>query len=768
MSPRLSVCILMVTAALVSLPQLAAGEEKLSLIGAEKGAIDLIVPSSGLVPLAFHHPGTNARVFVIDLNGFLSADDQIASVGFVGDGDAVPVTSTRLEFEQGTHRTVLDLYARELVRGVTYSGTLTASSSAGLKTWKVSFHRPSPQAQLVADLSSVELDIAQGNPVDYLRALFGSQVEPPAFLLTLSESSRKVSVVGITLRRAVGSETVGTIDLQRNLRFTLDGEKVELLSSSPDQVHLTLRSIPPGKQRALRVEVVDFPSGEHKLTLQLDAENAKAGTAPTVELTVRVRHSIAWPILVLLIAISLSYFVTKGIVNWRQRLALRARTRLLHREWLQDLHDFAPVVWLKATRKQAEITLDSFSLLPAPGELAARCDTAIRLLELLRRYHDLRDQLAGRSFKYMMNWRMQRELDKIVRRIEPDLLDKANAILFKTEFDAFEQSIGDPVSLYQPLVMGARRRVRSLVSFDAISADAAVKPKLEKLFQDYIITDPPANLSEDNLVVIDRVCASFRVLWRHQVNINNADILAKLVALIAQDDATKIPIEAVFSLTNDAQGNRIAEEIKNGNAQIVPSKQRPKATPIRALQPTRFEIRLDNEELCDSFMLKSKLKSDWHFELTPAAAPKKWLRWFQSVTPKETAPLPWTTETSGKTLVQFAPRAGTLRTTVQLRYENLNILPIEGETSIEPSDSSLTNRLFAIEEFVLIIASFAIALASGLVLYYVPKPTFGSLQDYLALFTWGIGVDQGKNLVQTFQTLRTQSRATGGVGSSDD
>ena len=33
-----------------------------------------------------------------------------------------------------------------------------------------------------------------------------------------------------------------------------------------------------------------------------------------------------------------------------------------------------------------------------------------------------------------------------------------------------------------------------------------------------------------------------------------------------------------------------------------------------------------------------------------------------------------------------------------------------------------------------------VALVSGMGMYYVKSPTFGSLQDYLALFTWGAGV----------------------------
>jgi hypothetical protein len=32
------------------------------------------------------------------------------------------------------------------------------------------------------------------------------------------------------------------------------------------------------------------------------------------------------------------------------------------------------------------------------------------------------------------------------------------------------------------------------------------------------------------------------------------------------------------------------------------------------------------------------------------------------------------------------------------------------------------------------------------------NPSFGSFHDYLALFTWGVGAEQGKNFLQVLQS----------------
>lgn len=149
------------------------------------------------------------------------------------------------------------------------------------------------------------------------------------------------------------------------------------------------------------------------------------------------------------------------------------------------------------------------------------------------------------------------------------------------------------------------------------------------------------------------------------------------------------------------------------------------------------------------------MTADWTFKLTQA--PKRiWYRPFSA--PKAPEPREWSRRTRGQSVVQFAPAHGKLETEVTLRYSKTSCGPTKGEIAVVHSRRNLYRRLVEKGEFSLLLVSAAIALVSGLVLYYVPNATFGSLQDYLALFTWGIGVDQGKNLVQTLQDLRKQSQ----------
>jgi hypothetical protein len=54
-----------------------------------------------------------------------------------------------------------------------------------------------------------------------------------------------------------------------------------------------------------------------------------------------------------------------------------------------------------------------------------------------------------------------------------------------------------------------------------------------------------------------------------------------------------------------------------------------------------------------------------------------------------------------------------------------------------------------------------VAIATGLTTYFFGTPTFGSPKDYLTLFLWGAGMDQGKNFLQSLQSVSGQAGGSG-------
>jgi len=117
--------------------------------------------------------------------------------------------------------------------------------------------------------------------------------------------------------------------------------------------------------------------------------------------------------------------------------------------------------------------------------------------------------------------------------------------------------------------------------------------------------------------------------------------------------------------------------------------------------------------------------------------------------------------------------ASSFQTSVEsLTRWGLTILP-EGRRLIRPSSSLSIRTLpkpivleslrirrsreygwlsaFRVNEVIAVVIAALAATLSGLMTYYLNKPAFGSLGDYITLFIWGAGVDQTKNFIQNLE-----------------
>jgi hypothetical protein len=75
-----------------------------------------------------------------------------------------------------------------------------------------------------------------------------------------------------------------------------------------------------------------------------------------------------------------------------------------------------------------------------------------------------------------------------------------------------------------------------------------------------------------------------------------------------------------------------------------------------------------------------------------------------------------------------------------------------------PSPEMRAHRAFETTEIASWVLAGVLAMISGLWLLYAKNPTFGQFQDYLGLFAWGVGIDQGKNLLGVLQSWNTSTK----------
>jgi hypothetical protein len=173
--------------------------------------------------------------------------------------------------------------------------------------------------------------------------------------------------------------------------------------------------------------VKGLPAGKHDFQFRVGAANSEPDGGQVVSLTVNVKDAWPWAVATLVFAGLLSYFVTKGVENQRERVKLHSRIRGLQKDWLAALPPVEPIAWLGAVQRQSLDLLQqaTLGLVPAPREIAQQLDKAERLLGLLRIYRELRTGLRSSRLDRLERSRFLAELDGTIRTIEPELLEEA-------------------------------------------------------------------------------------------------------------------------------------------------------------------------------------------------------------------------------------------------------------------------------------------------------------------------------------------------------
>jgi hypothetical protein len=137
---------------------------------------------------------------------------------------------------------------------------------------------------------------------------------------------------------------------------------------------------------------------------------------------------------------------------------------------------------------------------------------------------------------------------------------------------------------------------------------------------------------------------------------------------------------------------------------------------------------------------------EWAFEFTPDKPVRRMSRIDSPVRvnqPRVTMYVPAAGKLSVRARI-FWPAASLSEPPLELERKEFLVTPNE--------DLRLLGRLEAstVVHFGLMAA---VAVASGLPTLYFDNATFGSYTDYVKILVWGIGIDQGKNLIQLVRSV---------------
>jgi hypothetical protein len=684
-----------------------------------------VVPGSDLVLPFAVDKGGNLELYLSPLRG---EHGDTASMEFSIDGVTLTAAKDRRFAFSAADGAIfqLRLKAPTLSQPGKYSGTLTVlRDGKRSQTDRLDLTRAlAPRAaKLAVDWKSptvYERTLSAASIWTCIKNILGF-VQPDAFNLQVRNTS-DWPAEGLFLRvLEVTAPPGNNFDPERHLKLTLNGAPAEGLWRTPP-VGSSGRSLAPNQQLAIGGQSRDLAPGEYTVKIGLGAANTTIDNENPIILKVFVKHGVALPLLVLLLAIVISWTATKGLEAQRRRGTQLAKIKELKKgAWRQE-RDSMPAVAARAFLRQAEDRNERWwDTLFGQDTTTAHVARAELLFKILGRVGELRDRIARSGWTTMTMHRANKRLTDILAPINPEVIDANAATRIEGQLAELERWF-DPKER-DTLYMGTLKNdLRTLLDRAKPEAfDLNNKQRIDNLRAE-IATGSAPGAQQADIEAMERAYGILKILWERR----SADDSAPDPLFDMMNNNPKISLEDFFYKADTIAWAALRPadfEFENGDMQEV-----------EQYELREFKIRPAKPKLGENFLFKHKLTYIWALQLVDGSRDSK------TVTEQRT---------NEPRVVQYAPKLGQYRMKVTLENEGerAKVSPSLVFTVKKSSDYGPQSILRFTDVAALGIATL-FALITGLATYYFGKPAFGSITDYVSLFVWGAGVDQTKNFLQ--------------------
>lgn len=583
-------------------------------------------------------------------------------------------------------------------------------------SWRITLAPPgpSPQAKLEVNPRDVSLSVTR-----CLVRLSCSGNENQVYV-SVAEKTGLFSAERITVLQEQGTKG---FDYQKHLEFSFGGKPAPNFGDSSQAGQ---RIIPPGSQVPIGMTVKDLAPGEYTASLRFRATNSADDDAQKVKLTVQVRHRAEGAAAVLLLALLVSFVMTKVLVKLRQSLTFVLRVRDLRPAWLATMDPILPVVWVRDTLHQVE-ALDRCFWLTGQDVIETRLNQVSGLLGVLEKVHQIQRDFDRHGPPGFVRIRALAALGRIVSSLDGAALSDEATAQVKAELDGLAGWLDvskQKDSYWEDLSRAASDLLREVNSAEIL--DPASRATIDGLVQElgHDIAGKPQTL--DEMMKVEEKYARLKILWERRPP---AGEFSKLVSL----QQGKASLAALFKEADDAAWERLQ---KASPRIVLP--QDNGVEPLKAYDPLTFRIETPGDTAVGtSYLFLHGLKYKWTFvQKSEKGVVQKF--WGESTVPS---------------VVAYADQTGLLNVSVSIEYDGRMFGKTTGfEVNVaKPADIKAFLLSYEWVEVASFLFAVLVAMVSGLSLYYAKNPIFGTLQDYLGLVVWGVGVDQGKNLIQALQ-----------------
>lgn len=711
-----------------------------------------IVGADGSTAIAFPRSALlDATTVDLRLSPFISPDKELGQVGFAGAEPGRGLQSALANVALQGPQLVPALRTVGLTEGSTYSGRLSFIIAARtVAECPLELTMPKlAKGELMTDITSLTRTVTLPLPPPF-DGISGSLGEA-SLSLRLFEKSRLRRIDGITaVIDGTTASPNGSFEPSRHLAFRInDTETPDFLQFAPSAAQAqarAARTLEAGEQMNVEMRFKQLGAGAYTFALRFVGANG-ATPSPKVDITLNVRHHWGWAVAAVMLALLVSFVVSKGIVNWRERLRIRRRVWQLKQERFDRHIDIPAVAFLHVVLEQTTQLVDrSWFLAPPPSvnDFLARAE---RVASVMRRYSAIDAALDAAVCANSVKDHYREEVVRAMGRIGPQPLDQATTDKVVEDMGVIAAHLADNpgVWYWTHLTIEAKGLAKLARNIEPLLRGGEVVSGLLSTLE-----TPPTNGDPG-------LCRAFDdAYWMIKVLVSRYRVPGANEDLISAYRAGNRSVAQTFVAADAWAWQRLHDAVTAGQVVLEPLRQ---AERHECLSPITFVLRFEDRALAESYLVCNVLKYRWRFTM-PATRPAR--RWWQfpSAVPQARDFNP-TMLLSGPRVTQDAPFAGPLTVGVTIQWpagsngagEQLTEITMAEPLKIDAnSELSLLGSLDGSERALMLFVT-VITLVTALPTLYFAKASFGSFGDYIAILAWAIGVDQGKNLLQMLRSF---------------
>ena len=740
--------------AVVNLPQGASGGSfVLDLAAQPVGEIALTVAAPGEIPFKIIRGSAGIAPVSLDLAEFANEQHVMAPVLFRLGGTQGPGVS-HLDFGADVPPVIpVDLIVPSLPTGGKFSGKLMLTATTPTTTpagalpfitvWRfvlTSVNDVHP-ATLVIDQSTVALTAVR--PWCLPWRMWCTTSEDPSVSVHVRDKTGSWPLDGVIARLEPGMVAPGSgTDLRAHLVGSFGDETVADLFASPVAGR---RTVPAHGQATVKLVFKDLAVGEYSFPLRFTAANSGDDDAQRLTVSVKMRNSVVGAILILVFGATMSFIATRVVGMLRQRAQFLERLRDLRPDWLAEEPPSLPVIGLRAALRQAE-DLSSRFWLTGIAEIDARLDAAKIMLSVIERVRAVRNQLETGIHHPVVRLRAFWILEKITRDIGVGPRDAQVAASLTARLDDLAKWC-DPAQqepLYWADLKPAIATLCDEIDLTAFDTDEAKRAATDLigLLRTAIGPNP---LDLHGKTIAEANYGRLGILWELRSHRDEIEQLTKSQKIAG------MAIEDVYRFVDDFWWKRL----RSDPAGLGFAEQPTGDSPTEAYAIVTLRVQAVNDPGLDhSYLMHKKLT--WHWTIT--TRPRRAFWGHGRHQPSVDRHL----ESTEPRIAQYATQPGTMIAAVSVDYDGQKGPAVKQDSplAIGVAGDFRIWRFFETADIIATGLAMLAAIVSGVSIHAL-EPTFGTAKDYLALFTWGAGIDQGKNFLQSLAVYSSTDKPHG-------